>query len=104
MIPNNPVIIPKTAAILVAHNQADELRRALGALEKSENRELLEMWCNTTAITIFPRRKIGKLKPGYEASFLVLKKNPLQEFTAIQQISLRVKQGRILHLDPEQKP
>ncbi len=44
MIPNNPVIvIPKTAAILVAHNQADELRRALGALEKSENRELLEI-------------------------------------------------------------
>jgi len=43
MIPNNPVIIPKTAAILVGHNQADELRRALGALEKSENRELLEI-------------------------------------------------------------
>ena len=39
----NPVVIPKTAAILVAHNQADELRRALGALEKSENRELLEI-------------------------------------------------------------
>ena len=43
MIPNNPVIIPKTAAILVAHNQAEELRRALSALEKSENRELLEI-------------------------------------------------------------
>jgi GT2 family glycosyltransferase len=44
MTPNNPVVItPKTAAILVAHNQADELRLALGALEKSENRELLEI-------------------------------------------------------------
>src|SRR5579872_2655407 len=40
---NNPIIIPKTAAILVAHNQEQELRRALGALEKSENRELLEI-------------------------------------------------------------
>jgi hypothetical protein len=69
-----------------------------------ENRELLEMWCDTTANTIFSGRKIGKLKAGYEASFLVLKKNPLQEFTAIQEISLRVKQGRILHLDSEQRP
>lgn len=43
MTPNNPVIVPKTAAILVAHNQAEELRRALGALERSENRELLEI-------------------------------------------------------------
>src|SRR5579863_6327574 len=38
-----PVIVPKTAAILVAHNQVDGLRRALRALEKSENRELLEI-------------------------------------------------------------
>src|SRR5579863_9157791 len=38
-----PVIVPKTAAILVAHDQAEELRRALRALEKSENRELLEI-------------------------------------------------------------
>jgi len=40
---NNPVIIPKTAAILIAHNQAAELRRAIGALERSENREQLEI-------------------------------------------------------------
>jgi Amidohydrolase family len=76
----------------------------LASLGIFENRELLEMWCATTANTIFPRRKIGKLKEGYEASFLVLKNDPLQDFTAVQQISLRVKQGRILNPGSDQKP
>jgi len=43
MNPNNLVIVPKTAAILIAHNQAAALRRAIGALQRSENRELLEI-------------------------------------------------------------
>ena len=38
-----PVTIPKIAAILIVHNQAAELRRALAALEKSEQREQLEI-------------------------------------------------------------
>jgi hypothetical protein len=69
-----------------------------------DNRELLEVWCHSTVRTIFPARKIGKLKQGYEASFLVLKNNPIQDFSAVQQISLRVKQGQILQLDSDQKP
>jgi GT2 family glycosyltransferase len=40
---SNPVTTPKTAAILIAQNQAAELRRAIGALERSENREQLEI-------------------------------------------------------------
>ena len=43
MNPSNPVTLPKTAAILIAHNQAAELRRAIGALERSENREQMEI-------------------------------------------------------------
>jgi GT2 family glycosyltransferase len=35
--------IPRVAAILVVHNQASALRRALGALERSQNRERLEI-------------------------------------------------------------
>ena len=66
-----------------------------------ENHELLNIWCEGTTKTIFSRRKIGKLKEGYEASFLVLNEDPLREFTAIQEISLRVKQGRVLHLDSD---
>jgi len=38
-----PVTIPKIAAIIVAHNQAAELRLAIAALERSEQREQLEI-------------------------------------------------------------
>jgi len=38
-----PVITPKIAAIIIVHNQAAELRRAVAALEKSEQREQLEI-------------------------------------------------------------
>jgi hypothetical protein len=63
-----------------------------------DNRTLLKMWCEATAATIFPKRKIGYLKEGYEASFLVLKGDPLQDFTNVQKIDRRVKQGEILSL------
>ena len=38
-----PVSTPKIAAIIIAHNQATELRRAISALERSELREQLEI-------------------------------------------------------------
>ena len=69
------------------------------SLHVFDNSELLTMWCTTTANTIFPKRLIGSLKEGYEASFLVLKENPLENFNAVQQITLRVKQGHILKAD-----
>lgn len=46
--------------------------------------------------TIFPKRKIGYLKSGYEASFLVLDGNPLTNFEAVKKIRLRFKQGFML--------
>ena len=51
------------------------------------------MWCTITAVTIFPRRQIGRLKDGYEASFLVLSTNPIDDFTSVERIAFRVKQG-----------
>jgi imidazolonepropionase-like amidohydrolase len=60
------------------------------------NRELLELWTHTTPQSLFPRRKIGKLADGYEASFLVLRTDPIADFSAIHSIALRVKQGRVL--------
>ena len=39
------------------------------------------------------RRKIGRLKNGFEASFLVLNDNPLQDFANVQKIDKRFKQG-----------
>ncbi|HSE37010.1 MAG TPA: hypothetical protein VLG74_06890, partial [Blastocatellia bacterium] len=62
------------------------------------NLELLKIWCEATPATIFPRRKIGYLKDGYEASFLVLAGNPLEDFRNTSRIEMRVKQGKILSL------
>ncbi|MCM8568553.1 amidohydrolase family protein [Gramella jeungdoensis] len=61
------------------------------------NLELLKMWCENSSMTIFPNRKIGHLKEGYEANFLVLDSNPLDDIREINNsIVLKVKQGMIL--------
>jgi hypothetical protein len=61
-----------------------------------DNLTLLKMWCVTTPQTIFPSRKLGQFEEGYEASFLVLQDNPLEDFEHVQNISLRFKQGVFL--------
>ena len=61
-----------------------------------DNLELLKMWAEVTPATIFPERKIGRLEDGYEASFLVLSGDPLEDFSNTQKIELRVKQGVVL--------
>lgn len=58
--------------------------------------ELIKMWCELTPNAIFPARRIAELKEGYEASFLILKNNPLINPSAMFNIHLRVKQGNIL--------
>lgn len=57
------------------------------------NLDLLKMWSVETPRSIFPNRKIGVLSPGYEASFLVLRSNPLTDIRATKDIAIRVKQG-----------
>ncbi|HEY5885503.1 MAG TPA: amidohydrolase family protein [Pyrinomonadaceae bacterium] len=69
---------------------------SLQKLGAFDNRTLLKLWCENTATAIFPNRKIGHLKAGYEASFLVLEGDPIQDFTNVQKIELRVKRGEIL--------
>jgi imidazolonepropionase-like amidohydrolase len=58
--------------------------------------ELLRLWFTDTPRSIFPRRKVGRLADGYEASFLVLNQNPFEKLEAIDDIRLRVKQGCLL--------
>lgn len=60
------------------------------------NLEMLKIWCEDTPRNIFPNRKIGLLKDGYEASFLVLNGNPFLDFDQIKNIKLRFKQGYLL--------
>ena len=54
------------------------------------------MWSEDTARTIFPERRIGRFEEGWEASFIVLDGNPLEDFGAVERIGLRVKEGRVL--------
>jgi imidazolonepropionase-like amidohydrolase len=63
------------------------------------NQELLKMWCETTPRSIFPERDIGRLDEGFEASFLVLGGNPIEDFEHVRNIVMRVKQGRQLVLE-----
>ncbi|HEY6929340.1 MAG TPA: amidohydrolase family protein [Thermoanaerobaculia bacterium] len=72
----------------------------LESLKVFDNRTLLKMWCETSAATIFPKRKIGHLADGDEASFLVLGGNPLERFENVRDIRMRFKQGGFLSVSP----
>lgn len=76
-------------------NSLDEIRylQSLGVFSRLE---LLKMWCETTPKAAFPNRRIGELRDGYKANFLVLDENPLEDFDHTQSITMRVKQGRIM--------
>jgi imidazolonepropionase-like amidohydrolase len=61
------------------------------------NLELLRMWSVTTPQSIFPKRRLGVLADGYEASFLVLRADPSSDILATRAIATRVKQGELVH-------
>ncbi len=63
-----------------------------------DNKTLLKIAVEDTPQAIFPNRKIGKLKDGYEASFLVLQSNPIKDFAEIKSIKLRFKQGNFINI------
>lgn len=69
----------------------------LKSLNVFNNAELLKMWSITAAQTIFPRRRIGYLREGYETSFIVLHGNPLEDFDRVRDIQLRFKQGFLIN-------
>jgi len=75
-----------------ARAEVDALRR-LGVWSDAQ---LLRIWFESTPRSIFPRRRIGQLTDGYEASFLVLDANPVLDFHAVDRIRLRVKQGCVV--------
>jgi hypothetical protein len=65
----------------------------LRSFEIFDNLTLLNLWCEETPHAIFPNRKIGRFEEGYEASFLALGGNPIDDFTQVQAITHRFKQG-----------
>jgi len=56
----------------------------------------LKVLCENTPRAIFPKRKIGKLENGYEASFLVLSDNPLSNVLKTRVQAFKVKNGVLL--------
>jgi imidazolonepropionase-like amidohydrolase len=60
------------------------------------NLELLRLWSIETPRAIFPKRKLGAFDDGYEASFVVLREDPLLDIRATRDITRRVKQGMLL--------
>src|SRR5690606_14756398 len=57
---------------------------------------LLRMWTRDTARAIFPERRIGSLEEGYEASFVALAGNPLEDWESVRRVRWRFKQGALL--------
>lgn len=68
----------------------------LHGLKIFDNLTLLKMWCEATPRAIFPNRRIGRLRDGHEASFLVLADDPLRDFMSVKRIEMRIKQGEVL--------
>jgi imidazolonepropionase-like amidohydrolase len=60
--------------------------------------QLLDLWSKQTTQHIFPNRKLGEIKEGYEASFLVLKENPVINIESIKTIVWRIKMGKFITL------
>ena len=68
----------------------------LQSLAMFDNAAMLRMWGTATPLAIFPNRKIGEFKEGYEASFLALGADPLADWAATKKIRMRFKQGLLL--------
>lgn len=66
----------------------------LASLDVFTNAELLRLWSETTPQAIFSKRRIGPLAEGYEGSFVVLARNPLDDLTATHEIVRRFKHVR----------
>ncbi len=72
-----------------------------GLIEQGQRRlfgvaRLLRLATMDTPRAIFPERRVGCLRSGCEASFLVLEANPLLGMAAIRDIRWRVKDGVLL--------
>jgi imidazolonepropionase-like amidohydrolase len=73
----------------------DEVR-FIAAHGLADNLSILRMWSQEAPRTIFPKRRVGGLGAGYEASFLALGCDPLEDAACLARIAMRVKQGLVL--------
>lgn len=65
-----------------------------------DNLALLRAFAVHAPQTIVPHRKVGELRAGFEANFLVLAGDPLADAENLHRIAMRVKAGRVLPAMP----
>ena len=99
---NLSVLLKNGVAVAVGSDRYDGTSVAeaqyLATLGVFDPASLLRSWSETTPRAIFPERRIGRLAPGYEASFLVLDGDPLEDFANVTRIRSAVKQGQAIAL------
>jgi len=88
------------ATLVVATNAYGSMltEGLIAGVEKGffEPSDMLRMATMDTPGVIFPNRRVGCLDVGCEASFIAFAENPLEDFTAIRTIRVRVKDGQPL--------
>jgi hypothetical protein len=65
-------------------------------LGEIEYLDMIRVVCQNTPQAIFPKRKVGRIESGYEASFLVLEQDPTQNVMLLRAIQFKVKNGLII--------
>ena len=74
-----------------SNSQGEALELVRSGLMSAQ--EALHAWCEVTPQAIFPSRKIGEVKDGYEANLMVLSSDPLTDFTAVKDVKMTIKRG-----------
>lgn len=82
---------------------SDDLQRTIRTelnywfnLKAGSSEQLLHVLCDNTPRAIYPKRKIGKIEEGYEASFLALSDDPMQNILKLRAIAFKMKKGVLL--------
>jgi imidazolonepropionase-like amidohydrolase len=61
------------------------------------NREIIKMLIQTSTL-IYPEAKVGKIKAGFQANLISTEKNPLEDLSQLENLSLVIKSGQVLTL------
>ena len=81
---------------LTVIDEAENLKR-IGAFDEAA---LVRLLAVDTPRAVFPRRRVGSLEPGAEATFLVLQGDPTRDLGALRRIALRVARGAVIRPAP----
>ncbi len=100
---DNILLLKKHGVRLVLGTDSDQTvideSRQLYDMGVYSAEEIVRLLTVDTPRYLFSDRRIGRLANDYEASFLALESNPLEDLDALSQIKLRVKAGHLLEIE-----